>query len=332
MKTILILRLAVLSILIATLPSVHGQENKELPFALPEIRISLPSGDYVVEWMTPQELEPFWKPFEALLETGTLDELAWVLPYVRHVLNLCKSIPELQPYSDWMNSQLDYLEFASLIVSLHPPDQPLPPPPPPPRSPASLQLPSLPSLPPLSPETQRKRQLDSQSPLLWKQTLQKHPIPPHAIRLIPLLKQIFREEGVPTELVWLAEVESSFNPRARSPAGAVGLFQFMPPAAERFGLRLAPRDERESPTLSARAAARYLRFLHRRFGDWSLALAAYNAGEGRVGRTMERMRAFSFEAIAPGLPTETQLYVPRVFALLELREGITPSDLPPPSA
>ena len=135
------------------------------------------------------------------------------------------------------------------------------------------------------------------------------------------LKPIFAWEKVPPELVWLAEVESSFNPRARSPAGAAGLFQLMPDTAKRFGRALWPRDQRFQPDPSARASAQYLSFLYGQFKDWRLALAAYNAGEGTVGRLLKRHKARSFDDIAVHLPAETQMYVPKVESVLLRREG-----------
>lgn len=138
--------------------------------------------------------------------------------------------------------------------------------------------------------------------------------------LISVLKDIFRDEGVPHNLVWLAEVESSLNPNAESKVGAVGLFQLMPATAERFGLQLFPVDDRKIPGKSARAAACYLRYLRNEFGCWALALAAYNAGEGRVGRMMKLNNARTFREVAPYLPSETRRYVPRVMAIMALRE------------
>jgi len=135
------------------------------------------------------------------------------------------------------------------------------------------------------------------------------------------LKAIFRAEGLPPALVWIAEVESAFDPRARSRAGAVGLFQLMPDTAHRFGLRTWPRDERRSVECSTRAAAQYLRYLHGRFGTWPLAIAAYNAGERTVARALRGRQDASFEAVAPRLPAETRSYVPRVLNLMADREG-----------
>ena len=106
----------------------------------------------------------------------------------------------------------------------------------------------------------------------------------------------------------------------------------MPATAKRFGLRTRFPDDRLDPDKSARAAARYLRFLHGEFGSWSLAVAAYNAGEGRVGRLLDGAIRTSFEAIADDLPLETQLYVPKVAAVVELRENQVLEKLPPPRA
>ena len=79
-----------------------------------------------------------------------------------------------------------------------------------------------------------------------------------------------------------------------------------------------------SASASARAAARYLRTLHGKFGNWALALAAYNAGEGRVSRTLKKQNAKTFTAIADALPAETRMYVPKVCALIAVRAGVPP--------
>jgi hypothetical protein len=91
-------------------------------------------------------------------------------------------------------------------------------------------------------------------------------------------------------------------------------------------------DERTDPEKSARAAAQYLRYLHGRFGDWPLTLAAYNAGEGRVGRTLKRANARTFAEIADALPAETRMYVPKVLATIEVRAGVPPDALAGPRA
>lgn len=167
--------------------------------------------------------------------------------------------------------------------------------------------------------------------LLWRRDWVRHAAPARAGEFIPQLKIVFAEEGLPPQLAWLAEVESSFNPHAGSPAGARGLFQFMPGTAEQLGLDVADIDERTVPEKSARAAARYLVQLHRKFGNWPLVLAAYNAGAGRVERLLRRHQAVTYEEIAAYLPDETQLYIPKVMATLAVRENIQLGALPAPN-
>ena len=143
---------------------------------------------------------------------------------------------------------------------------------------------------------------------------------PFSIRrreLQDVLTRILEEERVPVELLSVALVESGFNPLAHSRKGARGIWQLMPDTAERYGLKVEPVvDQRTDPEHSTRAAARYLRDLYRQFGDWKLALAAYNTGEDRVQKIIDRTGIRSFEGIArPGLlPLETRNYVPSVLA------------------
>ena len=167
---------------------------------------------------------------------------------------------------------------------------------------------------------------------IWVRELKDRPLPPLAEDYVPRLKQIFAAEKMPPELVWVAEVESSFNPQARSPAGAVGLFQLMPTTARALRLSLQPEDERLQPGKSARAAARHLRHLYERFGDWRLALAAYNAGETRVDELLRKYKARTFDGIADRLPAETQMYVPKVEGTLRKREGLALSELKIPKS
>ncbi len=140
------------------------------------------------------------------------------------------------------------------------------------------------------------------------------------------LKQIFEREGIPPELVWMAAVESGFDPRARSAKGAVGLFQLMPETARLYGLSAA---ERYDPLRNAEGAARFLGDLHRQFGDWALVVAAFNAGPNRV-RRLCRMHGASFGAIAAMLPRETRSYVKRVHAMVSFREGVALAGLRAP--
>lgn len=231
------------------------------------------------------------------LESGSMDDLAALRPYAEQVLQRAEMSIHLRPLAAWLRQRLDYFETASDVVRQREA--------PPPGTPA----PTEPSV------------TESDYALWYNRISQRRP-PAKSATLVPALKPVFRAEGVPEALVWVAEVESSFDSTALSPAGARGLYQFMPATAERFGLELKPNDERLDPHKSAVAAAQYLRILHRRFGDWQLALAAYNAGEGRVGRLLQSRNATSFEEIATHLPTETRMYVPKVRAVLQVREGI----------
>lgn len=141
--------------------------------------------------------------------------------------------------------------------------------------------------------------------------------------LRPMLDPILQEEGVPVEVVALVLVESGGRAMALSPKGARGLWQFMPDTARRYGLVVTPGlDERVDVVKSTRAAAHYLRDLYSQFGDWNLAFAAYNAGEGAVQRAMKH-GAHDFETLSHGrrLPMETRNYVPAVLSAVHLLGG-----------
>ena len=140
----------------------------------------------------------------------------------------------------------------------------------------------------------------------------------------PMMAQIFREEGVPEWLLGVGFVESTYSPTAHSPKEAHGIWQFIPGTGDRYGLkRTAWTDERGNPEKSTRAAARYLRDLHALFGDWQLALAAYNWGEGRVAKVIRRTGIRDFWTLADRglMPQETANYVPAVLAASQLLLG-----------
>jgi membrane-bound lytic murein transglycosylase D len=167
---------------------------------------------------------------------------------------------------------------------------------------------------------------------LWLERMRARPTPERAEELMPVLRDAFRAEGVPGEIAWLAEAESTLNPAARSPSGAKGLFQLMPDTAKNLGLSTFLPDERADTEKSAHAAAKYLKTLHDKFGDWPLTFAAYNAGEGRVRRLLEKRSTSTFAGIASALPSETRMYVPKVCATIAVRAGVPPEKLAAPAA
>jgi membrane-bound lytic murein transglycosylase D len=135
-----------------------------------------------------------------------------------------------------------------------------------------------------------------------------------ARRYIGMMRTIFRETGLPQELVNLAFVESDVNPRATSHANAAGIWQFMPATARLYGMRTSSwLDERRDPEKSTRAAAGYLKYLYERFRSWPLALAAYNAGEATVQDAIKRQRTRDFWRLR--LPKETRRFVPSFMAM-----------------
>lgn len=136
----------------------------------------------------------------------------------------------------------------------------------------------------------------------------------------PLFEETLDKYGIPLELRYLAIVESALNPVAVSRAGAKGLWQFMYGTGKLYGLKVNSLvDERYDPHLSTDAAARHLKDLYGIFGDWSLVLAAYNAGAGNVTRAMRRAGGVpDYWAIQPYLPKETRNYVPAFIAVTYL--------------
>ena len=134
---------------------------------------------------------------------------------------------------------------------------------------------------------------------------------------LPMIRAIFQEEGLPLDLVYLPLIESAFRAKAVSHAGATGLWQFMKATASSQGLKRDWYvDERSNPEKSTRAAAQLLKTLHGTFGDWPLALAAYNAGAGRVQQALKRSRHKDYWSLTAAqlLPRETREYVPLFLA------------------
>jgi membrane-bound lytic murein transglycosylase D len=155
-------------------------------------------------------------------------------------------------------------------------------------------------------------------------------------RWFPMLKRIAKEEDMPEEIIHLSMIESALNPNAVSWAKAVGMWQFMQAAASDYGLKMTSWvDERRDPEKSTRAAMRYLKWLYNEFGDWHLALAAYNSGpNGPVRRGVARIQkdAPTFWDIREYLPKETKNYVPlfiatSIICLNQEQYGFTKVDL-----
>ena len=137
----------------------------------------------------------------------------------------------------------------------------------------------------------------------------------------PMISAKLEKRDMPQDLIYLAMIESGFNPKAKSPAKAGGLWQFIGETGKRYGLTVNKKvDERNHPEKATDAALSYLSDLHDRFGSWYLAAAAYNTGENRVGRIMRQVTGSEkgsdedYYRISSLLPRETQDYVPMMIA------------------
>jgi membrane-bound lytic murein transglycosylase D len=245
---------------------------------------------------------------EAGLQGQYVIDMAALKQTATTLLPVLEADEQTRPYAAWLKTRMDYFDVAEEFRRTAPP-------------------PKVEPGRPLKPAPNPGPELERQA---WQKQIERRPPPGQLPPYVARLKPIFAASNVPPELVWVAEVESSFNPAARSPAGAAGLFQLMPQTARSVGLVLRPGDERLNPEKSAGAAATYLRHLHGEFKDWRLALAAYNAGEGNVRALLTKYKAKSFDQIAPHLPAETQMYVPKIEATILKREGVKLTSLPAP--
>lgn len=278
--------------------------------------------------------------FQNAFESGDLETIAKWLPDATQLMTYMDSTSGLESYADWFRQRLDYAAVANEAIDKFVLTQPL-------RPPGQITIseqtdPKITILEPQSPKPTQPgidkpeaggttiAKLDSRRAFVrdvetWSKKLDGRQAVASASELVPPLKKIFSAQGVPPELVWIAEVESTFNPAARSPAGAVGLFQLMPKTAEHLGLKTQPQDQRLDPIKNGRAAAKYLKDLHNRFDDWPLAIAAYNGGEGRVSKLLKKSSSHNLDAISDNLPSQTQMYVPKVLATIRHREGYDPT-------
>lgn len=286
------------------------------------------------EFVSQEQWNAFTGRLQASLKAGSVEDLASLENEARRTLAALRMMPAYSEYADWLAERLDLMETARLATRS-------------PTLPRILSIPGLtvpPAVTPPAPETEKNFSSappdappsvafspPPRSPVpfydIWLERLRNRPKPARAAELMPMLKVIFSAEGLPPELVWLAEVESSLNTHARSPAGARGLFQLMPATARAFGLRTFPFDERTQPGKNARAAAQLLRVLHERFDSWPLALAAFNAGEGRIAIAQKKANSKAYADIVELLPAETRMYVPKVLATLAVREKHVPAAL-----
>jgi len=138
-------------------------------------------------------------------------------------------------------------------------------------------------------------------------------------KYLPFIQKKFHQAGLPGDLAYLAMIESGFNPSAYSRARAVGLWQFMKGTGRNYGLRVNRWiDERRNPEKATMAAIAYLDALHSEFGDWYLAVASYNAGEGKIRQGIKRYKTRDFWQLAHHrfLRLETKRYVPKLIAAI----------------
>jgi membrane-bound lytic murein transglycosylase D len=283
------------------------QSAKQLfdQYAPPEVKAQY-------EFPSKEQFDRFLSRVQQAVDSGSFEELGSYAPQAQLILAALRTMPDQAGTADWLAARLDEIEEAKEIDD------------------ASKAPPAANPGPAIPPAETRASEPAIPYYNRWLQRMSGRPLPANAGDLMPQLRRAFAAEGVPPELAWLAEVESSLNPSAESPSGARGLFQLKAETARDLGLSTFLPDERTDPEKSAHAAARDLRALGEKFGSWPLALAAYNAGEGRVSRLLESRHARDFAGVASALPAGTRMYVPEVCALVALRTGVTPDRIPPP--
>ncbi len=261
------------------------------------------------EFPSREEADKVLVKIQQALDSDSLSDLAAYEPQARLLLAFLNTVPEQADTAKWLESRLDELQEAKAVADI------------PHTSPG-----------PIKPNSIKPTSTAESIPYYetWIKRERNRPSPRVDASLINELKKVFKAEGVPPELIWIAEAESSMNPSARSPSGAKGLFQLTPDTAKRLGLSTFLPDERTNPTKSAHAAARYLKLLGDDLGSWPLAIAGYNVGEGRVKKLLESKHATTYEQIADTLPAGTRMYVPKVISLIEVRSGTSLSNIPKP--
>lgn len=231
-------------------------------------------------------------------------------------LALSALLEEIEGDADVLRDEIDRKLDMDVLVRLSPKIVPSPP---------AIVLP-----PELSPHTQKKEEVTYDVPIVRNKLVEKYitlfqtRLRPHfekwlsrSGRYIELMQDILRQYGLPEDLVYLSLIESGFNPKAFSRARAAGAWQFIKGTGKKYGLRIDRWvDERRDPVKSTHAAAQYLTDLYEMFGSWPLALAGYNAGEGRIARAIRRTKTRDFWKLRKSriIRRETKNYVPKFMA------------------
>lgn len=145
-----------------------------------------------------------------------------------------------------------------------------------------------------------------------------------------MIDDSLRKYNLPRELKYMVIIESRCNIKVKSPSGAVGLWQFMPATARKYGLKIDNYvDERCDPYKATSAAMKYLSDLYARFGDWTVAIASYNCGEGTMQKAMRKAKSRNFWKVRKDLPEETQHYIPKFIAATYVMDNYLFYDLHP---